>query len=265
MQTFDGAKLLSSVGALSNFVQGIAPLPTRGNAVESEIHAIQRRQIDDACAELEKLELNLSLISARKVRDILYGEHKRGPIKGAPGEWVTYDPSASGTLRHFVIELQDRLRDELSSRTTISLPAVMAPYLEQKQPLFGQEVGDKFPLAAEDISEAGKCLAFGRGTATVFHLMRVMECAVQRLSQKLSIPNTDREWGKLLSDIGKAIEAMPKGAERNKWSESHTHLYHVKQAWRNETMHPKQTYTPDEAKAIFEAVRVFMRDLATLA
>jgi hypothetical protein len=58
--------------------------------------------------------------------------------------------------------------------------------------------------------------------------------------QVLGIPNPDREWGKLLSDIVKKIEAMPKGDDCNRWSESHTHLYHVRHAWRNDTMHPKQ-------------------------
>jgi hypothetical protein len=52
--------------------------------------------------------------------------------------------------------------------------------------------------------------------------------------------------------------------KRDAWSESHSHLYHVKQAWRNGTMHPKKTYTQEEAEAVFAAVRVFMRHLAKL-
>ena len=74
----------------------------------------------------------------------------------------------------------------------------------------------------------------------------------------------DREWGKLLSDIDAKIEQMPKGDMRNAWSECHANLYHVKQAWRHGTMHPKETYTPDQAKEVFQAVRVFMIQLATL-
>jgi hypothetical protein len=41
-----------------------------------------------------------------------------------------------------------------------------------------------------------------------------------------------------------------------------SNLYNVKIAWRNEVMHPKQTYTPDEGKMVFIAVRGFMSDLA---
>ena len=163
-----------------------------------------------------------------------------------------------------ILELYNRLHDDLEARVFISIPAELTPLYQQDECAFGRNVADAFPLAIEDIGEASKCLALGRSTAAVFHLMRAMECAVQRLSTKLEIQNVDREWGKLLSDIAKAIEAMPKGADRNKWSESHTHLYHVKQAWRNDTMHPKQTYTFEEAKAIFEAVKAFMNDLSAL-
>lgn len=42
------------------------------------------------------------------------------------------------------------------------------------------------------------------------------------------------------------------------------HLYSVKVAWRNEVMHPKQTYTLEQARGIFDSVRIFMVDLAAL-
>ncbi len=137
-------------------------------------------------------------------------------------------------------------------------------YYNPKSPLFGEKVENRIPNASNDISEAGKCFATGRYTATVFHLMRAMEAAVQELSKSLRIAKIDREWGKLLSDIGSKIEEMEKGEERNKWSHAHATLYHVKQAWRNETMHPKATYTEEEAKEVFDAVKAFMRHLATL-
>lgn len=94
--------------------------------------------------------------------------------------------------------------------------------------------------------------------------MRAMEAAVQALCEKLQIENLQREWGKLLSDMNKKIEGMDKGPSRNQWSESHTHLYHVKQAWRNDTMHPNEKYTDDEALEVYRAVRTFMNHLAAL-
>ena len=57
---------------------------------------------------------------------------------------------------------------------------------------------------------------------------------------------------------------MPRGPEKDKWSEALTLLVHVKQAWRNPTMHPKRTYTQAEADDIFRATRSFMQNLADL-
>jgi hypothetical protein len=91
-----------------------------------------------------------------------------------------------------------------------------------------------------------------------------MECAVQALAKETGISDVEKEWGKLLSDLAAKIEKMPKGAKRDAWSESHSHLYHVKQAWRNSTMHPKRTYTEEEAMEVFGAVKSFMRHLSGL-
>ncbi len=179
-------------------------------------------------------------------------------------KWQKTTGVLQSELRRLLGELHQRMADELADRQFLCLPPENIHLYKQSSPPFGQAVDDAFPLCAEDISEASKCLALGRSTATVFHLMRAMEGAVAALSTKLNIPNPDREWGKLLSDITAKIEAMPKGALRDLWSESRTHLYHVKQAWRNNTMHPKQTYTPAEAKGIYEAVKVFMNHLTRL-
>jgi hypothetical protein len=130
-------------------------------------------------------------------------------------------------------------------------------------------VAAKFPKAQEDLARAGDCLALQQSTAVVFHLMRAMEVVVQRLGKKLGVTNTDKEWGKILSDVHRAIEKMPNGTpkektKRNAWSEAHANLYHVKQAWRNETMHPKQTYDRAEALAVYTSMQVFMTHLAKL-
>ena len=160
-------------------------------------------------------------------------------------------------------ELSSRVEDELHGELFLYIPSNSLGYYSG-QDLFGKAVSDKFPNAKEDIESAGKCLAVGQYTACVFHLMRAMEGSVSALSANLSIPNPEREWGKLLSDIHTEIEKMAKGQTRDSWSESHANLYHVKQAWRNKTMHPKSTYTGEQAKEVFQAVRVFMSHLATL-
>jgi hypothetical protein len=135
-------------------------------------------------------------------------------------------------------------------------------------PLFGQDVEDKFNVA-EDIAEAGKCLALGRTTSSVFHLMRTVEAAVKKLGEALNVTvvdkhNVDLAWGPILANINAAVGDMPKGDRKDEWSHACSLLYHVKQAWRNDTMHPKRTYTEKEAKKVFDATGAFMQALAQL-
>lgn len=153
---------------------------------------------------------------------------------------------------------------DTKSKIALILEAKDKALWSPDDPAFGPEVEAKYPLAKEDIEEAGKCLAVGRGTACVFHLSRAMESAVQTLSTSLGIPSPEREWGKLLSDMKAKIEAMPAGDLKNRWSENHSLLYHVKQAWRNDVMHPKATYTVEQALEVHQAMRSFMRNLVPL-
>jgi hypothetical protein len=146
----------------------------------------------------------------------------------------------------------------------LSIPYEKSELFRQKDPLFGSEVESKFPSMSEDIAEAGKCLALARPTSAVFHLMRVMELAVQRFGSELGVILVEQKnWQNILDEINKSIRALDHRVPRTKaLAELSSHLYSVKVAWRNEVMHPKQTYTADEADAIFENSKIFVRELA---
>lgn len=174
------------------------------------------------------------------------------------------DPVTFAELKTINDGVKSRFEDELETIKFYCLAKGVDRYYDPSEPLFGSEVAARISKASDDISEAGKCFAVGRYTASVFHLMRAMEAAVQELSGHLGIEKLEREWGKLLSDIRAKIEAMPRGRERDDWSEVHANLYHVKQAWRNDTMHPKATYTEEEAREVFDATKAFMGNLAAL-
>lgn len=167
-------------------------------------------------------------------------------------------------IRQMLIDLHQRICDELDDRFFISIPSESIGYYRPDEPLFGKDVEAKFPMMSEDISEAGKCLALGRPTATVFHLMRVVEIAVQRFGDKLGVElATEKNWQNILDEINKAIKTLDhKLPQTRAYAGASSHLYNIKIRWRNEVMHPKQTYTTAEAKDVFEAVRTFIRDLA---
>jgi HEPN domain-containing protein len=176
---------------------------------------------------------------------------------------VSSKPGA-GQLVEYLDEIDTRLRDELSLATVLVLDEKSKDLFEAKEPLFGDEVEKKFSQMSEDIAEAGKCLALTRSTAAVFHLMRIMELAVQRFGDKLGVSlASEKNWQNILDEINKAIKTLDQKATQTKaYAEASAHLYNVKLCWRNEVMHPKQTYTQDEAKDAFNAVRAFIRDLA---
>ena len=66
-------------------------------------------------------------------------------------------------------------------------------------------------------------------------------------------------------EVNKAIKALnPKDRGTVEMSQASANLYAVKLAWRNEVMHPKDTYTLEEADNLIRQVRIFMGKLATI-
>ena len=91
-----------------------------------------------------------------------------------------------------------------------------------------------------------------------------MEIAVQRLGATLGIALTqEKNWQNILDEINKAIKVLPpKDTRTIALSQAAGHLYNVKVAWRNPTMHPKIIYTLEEAADLIAAVKGFMNHLA---
>jgi len=145
----------------------------------------------------------------------------------------------------------------------------LAP-LWHKNELFGPEVAAKFPRASADIKSAANCLVLGQGTACVFHLMRAMEVVVRKLSVRMKVNTAPgRTWRQMTGEMDDKIKKMPDTSENLKrkktnWEGARANLHHVGSVWRNSTMHPATSYTPAQAKDVFDACRVFMSRLAAL-
>ncbi len=181
-------------------------------------------------------------------------------------KYAMSDPKGTNNkIASALTELGNRLMDECELFHFISLSSEDSKYYEPKNSLLGQNVDDKIPGVVEDVSEAGKCLGLHRSTAAVFHLMRVMESGVQAFGAKLGIDLvSEKVWQVILDQVNSAIRALGKDPLAKQYASVSAHLYTVKLAWRNEVMHPKATYTHEEAEGIFRAVRSFMNDLVTL-
>lgn len=171
-------------------------------------------------------------------------------------------------LVSYIDEIHLRVLDELQAPHFLYLPQGKIEFYEKSKKVFGQQCLDKLTNATYDIEEAGKCLAFGRSTACVFHLMRVMELAVQEIGTKLGVSlASEQNWHVILDQIDKAIREMPHKTRdekeaQNKYAMCSSFLFNVKVAWRNEVMHPRAKYTEDEATDIFTSVRTFIQYLA---
>ncbi len=211
-----------------------------------------------------------ALINQLKILDTRLAIKKAEQILISLADNLTYDPKIVASLvSKRLDELRERIEQELQDRAIYFLPPGEADLYNSGIKAFDREIVDRFGDLSTDLGEAVYCLSLSRTTASVFHLMRAMEGAVQEIGAKLGVTvidknNVDLEWGKIIANVKTAVEAMPKGDARDEWSEIVTLLYHVKQCWRNSTMHPKQTYLPTEADEVFRSVRGFLRRLVRL-
>ena len=163
-----------------------------------------------------------------------------------------------------LVNLDRMIRWEMESHLFFFISPELAKYYD-KPDLLGAAVIAKWPTALQyDIVEAGNCYAMSRSTAVVYHLMRVMEVGVQELGTKLGVSlANEKNWQNILDEVNKAIKALPaKSPATVGLAQAAANLYAIKLAWRNEVMHPNDTYTLDEAKNLIAQVKIFMEQLA---
>jgi hypothetical protein len=184
------------------------------------------------------------------------------------------EPLTTGEFARLVNELYERLSDECSALELLLLSPIECQRYAPSKPLFGADFAAKFPTnGAFELDEAAKCMALGRPTAAVFHLMRIMELGIRALADCLGLPDptkpADRNWGVILKAIWNGIEKKwPKSADRmagdgRLFEDLYVSLDAVKNPWRNSTMHVENKYTDDEAEHIFTAVMGFMKKIAS--
>lgn len=173
--------------------------------------------------------------------------------------------ATASALSTTLVELDNTIRREMSTNLFFHMPWEQANSYDQKE-LFGAEVNAKFPSIQFDTVEAGNCYAMGRGTACVFHLMRIMEVGVQRFGAKLGVVLVqEKNWQVILNETDKAIRKLdPKDPATIGKCQASAMLYAVKVAWRNEVMHPNDKYTLEEAKDLIGQVKLFMIQLASI-
>jgi hypothetical protein len=170
------------------------------------------------------------------------------------------------SIGQMVKDFNGRMIDEMETHVVLLIPASAKKYFEEQQ--FPSESVAAFPSATEDMIEAGKCFALGRYTACVMHLSRIVEVGLRCIVQELPEVKLKHDWGGQLNEIEKELEKRYKFAGARTpddlfFSEAASQIGHMKNAWRNPSMHVDRRYNDEVAGDIFNAVKAFMRHLAT--
>ena len=272
MQEFNSGKFIHAVRAMTS-LHSAAVFVENDNAlvVPAKNHKEFHDYIDFLIKDLEKHGLTTALVSAKKVKELLDGAEN---VTVKNRKMVMWQHMEKTYLKKRCDELGSRIADELDAKKLLIISPDSIGYYEDALNKW-KPVTDKHPSLIEDIDEAGKCIALGRSTAGVFHLMRIMESGVKLFGSALSISDfEEKQWNKILQDIGNEIEkrwpshgkklSTVEKKERQKHNEAMSYLKSVKLAWRNEVMHPKDTYTLEEAQNIYSTALAFMANLIEL-
>lgn len=185
---------------------------------------------------------------------------------------------SSGTYMDFARRLgtlYERIYDQTHGRLFFYIPNERKSWYEYPQREFGLKACAEFADCLTDIEEAGKCYATGRWTASVFHLMRIMEAGLHVMCEKarpygITFPEVEhnRSWDAWLRPLEKQLSKTTehKSAEWRKVEDSYAEfaadLRNVSRAWRNRTMHIGINYDQEHTLKIYLAVKSFMGDLA---
>ena len=202
--------------------------------------------------------------SANMIHDIIHVRFTTLPVTNAELLW-TLD-----NLRRLMVS-------EMMKQVFICIPEKSARYMLTPDQM-GEEVGKLFRDAKGDIREAYNCLALDRNTATVFHAMRIAEHGLRNLAKRLRVTLTHNKkrmpieaatWDKIITAIKNKIvlaHGLSHGMKRQKqltyYSDMADRCSYMKDLWRNEVMHTRRSYLPDEASAVLQRVADFMKLLA---
>lgn len=172
-----------------------------------------------------------------------------------------------------IADVQSRFRDECNQVAFLVVgPWHRNLFKSANDIIETWDIEGLFPLAARELEEAAKCVALERYTAAVFHSMRMVEIAIQRLSELLKVDLTGggaaRNWGVTLRTIKDKIDQLYPSSTRTSGSRGealeavYASLDAVKNPWRNSTMHVESFYGEQEAVHILRCVCVLLHKLA---
>lgn len=168
-------------------------------------------------------------------------------------------------VANFMQEIFQRFQDDLRDQIFVQIPQTHASLYEN--PLDGWEPVIERIDCKVDISEAGLCLALERSSASVFHIIGVLQACLNVLAKSLRV-KVDLEtstWNKIINHMETGVNQKQLIGSKSKWKKELEPFYSevlfdlkaIKNAWRNPTMHFWKGATEAEARKIYDRTKDF--------
>lgn len=166
--------------------------------------------------------------------------------------------------------LRETLHSELKGHLIYRYPAHEAAVLKAWQTDWAPALGG-FPSAEADIKAAVDLWALYHSTASVYHLMRVLEHGLKALATDLGKTFDIQNWQNILDEIEAEIrnqaKALPRGVAKSDrlrfLSEAAKEFHFFKDGWRNHVSHNRAVYDHYQARSVMDHVRSFMNGLSS--
>jgi hypothetical protein len=231
--------------------------------------------LEDTYSDLITLGSHLGLAVTTKHLINLFGElHSNAPAdvqeqnkeRIKRGELIISGEMTHERAAHHVESIYSTMLAELGSMLFRAIPKERAIYWEGW--LSGTDIGSKFHTSATELERAGRCYALGEATACVFHSMRALEPGLGALAEEFRVSAAHENWQNIINDIEAAIRELGKLPKNQQKLEDEkffgaavSHLYFVKNAWRNHVNHMRDSYSDGEAKKVLDRSKDFIESL----
>jgi hypothetical protein len=175
----------------------------------------------------------------------------------------------SDRICHHLETIYETLKAELRTTLFKVIPKEKVKYNDAGWLRNCHEVYSKFPTAFKELERGGICYSLGQPTASVFHSMRALEsglCALAKPFPHISTAldnwhNIIEQIEKAVRDIGTQAKSQQKSDDEKFFGAATSHLYFVKNAWRNHVSHRLENYSDDEALKILMRTQEFTESL----
>jgi len=260
----DLLKLFDQQMAVTSFAMVRTKLSGMDDAVVAPIHFVETEVVPT----LKELADECNLLGIDSCSDLIYFTCMQCENKAFS--------LTVGRLAEKLAAIDYVFKSQCNKQTFFRLSREESSMFSSAEP-FGPKVAKAFPSTESvyEISEATKAYVLSRYTASVFHLMRVLEKGLKALADKLavpfSIPFEYQNWQNIIEQIESRIKDLEKQKagqqkteELKSYSEIAKQFRYFKDAWRNHVAHSRETYGPEQAMSIRRHVSEFMQDIVKL-